>query len=204
METIIEKRKVGRPSQFVKEEVVKEVTQLFWTHGYRSLSMNFIAQATGLKRSSLYNRFKSKEELYKECLDYYTSQSPISLLRNFDKTQRVGPLLSHVVLEIIKERSQDKNRRGCMAENIFDEVATEKSKVSDIVHYHYNKQYQTLFRLFEIAIHSNELSGSPNAKTLTLIFLTFINGINIHVKKGVSHEDLKTLCLSFIKMLGFQ
>jgi AcrR family transcriptional regulator len=52
-----------------KQDIVDEAFGLFARKGFTVSSMENIASALGLKKSSLYSRFKSKNEIIVEVLD---------------------------------------------------------------------------------------------------------------------------------------
>jgi TetR/AcrR family transcriptional regulator, regulator of autoinduction and epiphytic fitness len=51
-----------------REAIVEAATQLFLKHGFGSVSMDELAEASGLARRTLYNQFTSKEEIFREML----------------------------------------------------------------------------------------------------------------------------------------
>lgn len=48
---------------------------VFWKHGFFGASLSQLLQATGLHKGSLYSAFKSKEDLFTDCLELYFSES---------------------------------------------------------------------------------------------------------------------------------
>ena len=59
---------------FNKEAVIKQATEVFHRKSYSLTSMQDLVDATGLNRSSIYNSFGSKLDLYMVCLkDYQAS-----------------------------------------------------------------------------------------------------------------------------------
>ena len=71
-----DKKSAGRPRSFDRDQLIEKVMHLFWDRGYKDLSFNEIATATGLTRASLYNSFKSKDALFFEALKTYSSSTP--------------------------------------------------------------------------------------------------------------------------------
>lgn len=53
----------GRPARYTPEELQRVVVQEFISRGYDATSMEDLARATGLTKSSFYYHFSSKEEL---------------------------------------------------------------------------------------------------------------------------------------------
>jgi TetR/AcrR family transcriptional repressor of nem operon len=67
--------KKGRPPLYDPDRVVEQVADLFWARGYDGVSVSDITAATGLSKSSLYNRFDSKDALFATALRRYHAQT---------------------------------------------------------------------------------------------------------------------------------
>src|SRR3984957_14804802 len=63
----------GKP-QFDEAAVIAAAMKVFWRHGYAAASINDLTEATGLSRSSLYQRFGDKDGLFREALAAYTER----------------------------------------------------------------------------------------------------------------------------------
>ena len=72
---------MARPRSFNIEAVVESAKDTFWRLGYDGAAISDLESSTGLSRSSLYQAFGSKEQLFRAALDRY--------IRDF-----VGPLLA--------------------------------------------------------------------------------------------------------------
>jgi TetR/AcrR family transcriptional regulator, copper-responsive repressor len=63
----------GKP-QFDEAAVIAAAMGVFWRHGYSAASISDLTTATGLSRSSLYQRFGDKDGLFQEALAAYTER----------------------------------------------------------------------------------------------------------------------------------
>src|ERR1700761_3263371 len=72
----------GKP-QFDEAAVIGAAVGVFWRNGYAATSISDLTEATGLSRSSLYQRFKDKDGLFQETLQAYTAR----VLRRMDAAQ---------------------------------------------------------------------------------------------------------------------
>lgn len=63
----------GKP-QFDEAAVIAAAMGVFWHHGYAAASISDLTEATGLSRSSLYQRFRDKDGLFQEALAAYTAR----------------------------------------------------------------------------------------------------------------------------------
>ncbi|BEP65468.1 TetR/AcrR family transcriptional regulator (plasmid) [Variovorax sp. V213] len=63
----------GKP-QYDEGAVIDAAVDAFWRHGYAATSINVLTEATGLSRSSLYQRFQDKDGLFQVALATYTDR----------------------------------------------------------------------------------------------------------------------------------
>lgn len=63
----------GKP-QFDEAAVIDAAVAVFWRQGYAAASISDLTEATGLSRSSLYQRFGDKDGLFREALAAYTGR----------------------------------------------------------------------------------------------------------------------------------
>ena len=57
----------GKP-QFDEAAVIDAALIVFWRQGYAAASISDLTEATGLSRSSIYQRFGDKDGLFREAL----------------------------------------------------------------------------------------------------------------------------------------
>ena len=58
----------GKP-QFDEAAVIAAAIEVFWRNGYAAAAVSDLTEATGLSRSSLYQRFHDKDGLFQEALE---------------------------------------------------------------------------------------------------------------------------------------
>ena len=69
---------MARPKEFDRTDAVEKALTVFWQHGYEGTSLNALMAAMGLSKSSLYDTFESKRQLYLEAIDHYTAHHSAS------------------------------------------------------------------------------------------------------------------------------
>ena len=65
------KAKRGRKPQFDRTQTVATIADLFWGRGYDGVALSDVMEATGLSKSSLYNSFGDKDDLFRTALSHY-------------------------------------------------------------------------------------------------------------------------------------
>ena len=63
----------GKP-QYDEGAVIDAAVDAFWRHGYAATTIHVLTEATGLSRSSLYQRFQDKDGLFQAALATYTDR----------------------------------------------------------------------------------------------------------------------------------
>ena len=66
---------MARPITYDPELALDRALDLFWTHGYRAVSVDDVVKGTGLNRHSLYARYGSKYGLFRAALGRYGQQA---------------------------------------------------------------------------------------------------------------------------------
>ncbi|QHS59069.1 TetR/AcrR family transcriptional regulator [Chitinophaga agri] len=62
---------MAREKEFIPEEKIAKALDVFWEKGYNATSMQDLVEAMQINRSSLYNSFGDKHNLFLECLRTY-------------------------------------------------------------------------------------------------------------------------------------
>src|SRR6187402_2610436 len=62
---------MARTKDFDEKEVLKKAVYLFWDKGYNGTSMQELVDGLGISRSSLYDTFGDKHQLYLKALESY-------------------------------------------------------------------------------------------------------------------------------------
>ena len=112
----------GRPREFDTDEVLDRVVELFWEQGFEATSMSDIVEVTGLNKSSLYNSFGSKDQLFQTALARYTSRREQMIHSGLrDGTAGLDDIM--MFLEMVEiEMTSDTGSRGWLAINTSTEL----------------------------------------------------------------------------------
>ena len=151
---------MARPRTFDREQVLTAATELFWRRGFHATSAEELCQATGLGRSSLYNTFGSKGELFSECLARYldtTAQATAEVIaKKGNAVARIDAYLTKLVIEEA-ERSSIGAPSGCLAVNAVAELAgdTENTEFLEQV----SRDTETRLRLLADLLRAGQAAG---------------------------------------------
>lgn len=144
-----------RVESFDRTAVLQDAMKVFWANGYNATSMQDLVNATGLNRSSLYNSFGDKMDLYRASLKEYTGNTQQQLQCAISKAdnplEAIRAIFENFLPEIVNES------KGCMGMSCKSEMSGELS----IKHFLENNQEQTM-TMFEKLVASGQQSGVIN------------------------------------------
>ena len=116
---------IPRPREFDYDAIVRAARDAFWERGYVATSLAQLQAATGLSRSSLYQTFGSKRELFGRAVDNYLSEVIGPLLGPMEspgsgKDELVGYFLT--LATFLRSAPANEAYRGCLVLNTFMEL----------------------------------------------------------------------------------
>jgi len=178
--------------QFEPEKALAEATGVFWVKGYESTSLQDLLQATGLSKSSLYQTFGSKHELFSRCLSYYRDTFAAGMAARLEAAGSGAAFLREVLMAVAAEAGQRGPRRGCLLMNTAIEFAGRDPQVAREV----SLGTRRMLGIFEAAItraqRDGEISTDADPRALAQFFITTISGMRSMVKAKASREELES------------
>ncbi len=106
-----------RVKLFDQEQVLQKAIELFWKKGYYATSINDLVQHLGLSRSSLYDTFGDKHELFERAFEHYQKINSESLRQYLDSQDNVREGLRQLFEKAIDTALQDPDHKGCLMVN---------------------------------------------------------------------------------------
>ena len=189
---------MARHLEFDRDEVVARATDVFWETGYTASPTPDIAAAMGVAKSSLYNTFGSKRDLFIASLDYYSS-SQRSMIVDAAKSRHVLVLLRQLLLDIVVDNNAG---RGCLLVN----TAAEFGARDDAVRQHVKAGFDSMVDAFTTLIRAGQKAGhihpAVKAPHYALTLITGIAGLRILAKSGFTDADLSAVIKTMLAGLA--
>lgn len=175
----------GKP-QYDEGAVIDAALDAFWRHGYAATSINMLTEATGLSRSSLYQRFQDKDGLFQIVLATYTDR----VLRRMKSSE--GGSARARIEALLRGLLPTGSRRppGCLLARSCSELvdlpaAGRKAALSGM-----SQQRDLLEDLLREAITVGELPAGADVAALALHFLGVMQAILNLPQAGASRGEL--------------
>ncbi|NUP28099.1 MAG: TetR/AcrR family transcriptional regulator [Nocardia sp.] len=176
---------MARPRNFDQEQVVDAATLQFRRAGLHATSAEDLCRATGLGRSSLYNTFGSKDELFAQCLEAYLGRTLArteEIIGDPDRgvVERIEMLLRAVAVEEA-ERIAAGAPRGCLAVNAVTELADDPDHAGSIerIGRDTTARLALLAAVLRVGQSTGEVTTSVSAEGLAAFVNSAVAGLRV-------------------------
>jgi TetR/AcrR family transcriptional repressor of nem operon len=190
----------GRPKAFDEDEVLASAMNYFWEHGYSNASLDNLLVAMGIKKSSFYHTFGSKEELFSRTLELYRKN--ISEYLNTLKKDIGAKATMLMLTELtIKELRETGNVKGCLLVNSGQECYNKYKDLSRQIKMEFSFM-QELFTAFIAEAQSvGEITSTKEAKVISGRYMNSLNGLIVTIQAGASDELIDDIVESLREIL---
>lgn len=182
---------MARPINFNKTEVLDKLTQVFWKKGFHDSSIEDLANASGLNRSSLYNSFGNKEAIFKLALEHYQNYYSKQRLEQIIKTKPVTKAFEEYFLSLLI--SDNNSRLGCLMVNTVIELSPHNNDIDNKLQESFKKVENTFYLALKQAQNNNEISSKTDIRSLANYLLNNVYGFRVSARAGANRQELKNI-----------
>jgi TetR/AcrR family transcriptional repressor of nem operon len=175
---------------FDETTVLRKATALFSNKGYNGTSMDELTKATGLSRSSIYNTFGDKHELFMKSLRHYLEEEQKSMT---EAVQKTGSPLKKIQLAfkyIVEVILADKPRNGCLMVNTTTELANTDKEVCTQAVENMDGMEKQFAEWIKAGQQQGEISTAFTPQAMARFLFNAYSGIRV---TGKSKPDRKVL-----------
>lgn len=181
---------IGRPLEYDPVKVLDAAMEMFWRRGYEGTSLNDLLIATGLSKSSFYQAFNSKHEVFRRALAHYCDELTARLRDKLLAADSGWDFIEGVMMTAVSEARESDCPRGCMIVNVATEFSNRDARIGKLV----TEGVKRVTQIFTAAVKRAQKEGSiPAEKDPTLLgsyLLSSLSGLRTLVKAGNSHTSI--------------
>jgi TetR/AcrR family transcriptional repressor of nem operon len=169
---------MSRPREFDEQQALRQAQEIFWQRGYEATSLADLLAAMGLSKSSFYETFGSKRELFLRSLGRYQDERVAAFRR-----QLAGGATARQAIEaLFRAAIGCVEHKGCMACNEAVELASRDAdverRVADVM--------AALEELLAEAIMRGRDDGSIGSAQapadLARLLMVALNGLQVEIR----------------------
>lgn len=169
------------------DQLVEKAQEIFWIHGFKGISSKELAEHVGVSASTIYNKY-SKEMLFMDSLDYYTSNYSDPFLQQLRNTTEGLESLKAFFYSIIEALLDKTFPKSCLMVNTIVEMRNENK---DIV-YKYEHYFRVLTDSYKVvlgkAYNLGQIKDEKSIDTYAEFLLGIIFSLSILYKIKTKKE----------------
>jgi TetR/AcrR family transcriptional repressor of nem operon len=184
---------MARTKEFDTCEVLDKAINLFWDKGYNGCSMQDIVDGLGLSRSSIYETFGDKRQLFLEALKKYQREAMEALEKNINATPDFRQVLAKMFDAILAENVNGSIQNGCFMVNSAVELAAHDPEIAAIVKANQQEMENILYKAIKKGQQSGQINISLPARAIARFFHTCLSGIRVTARSGADRKTLEDI-----------
>lgn len=193
---------MARPRMFDEAAVLDAAAREFRVHGFAETSTEQLCEAAGVRRSSLYNAFLSKDELFVRALQHYVDtigQLQAAILEDgaMPGADRLQSLIDLVISEE-QEAATRGHAAGCMVVQslMSPDLRARDERVARIL----DRDLRQRTSLLEGAIRDGQIDGTVSRAIDptdgAMLVSTVISGLRVTAQTGADADSLRKVALA--------
>lgn len=164
----------------------------FWADGYEATSTQELCEATGLGRSSIYNTFASKRELFLKALTHYMDERTGRLVQLMEDGKEPVRERLRTVLEWAVAPDED-DPAGCLVVNATVEFAPHDADIAERLERHRRQRFAVLKAAIEDGMRTGEIDARKDAESLAHFVIATVSGIQVAARGGADRGTLQSI-----------
>jgi TetR/AcrR family transcriptional repressor of nem operon len=190
-----------RPRQFDESEALEQALQLFWRFGYEATSLEQLLAATGLSKSSLYQAFGSKAELFAAALKSYQDAQASDIANRLaadpDPHRAIGQLLHAFI-----RPPDDQKAWGCLTCNTAVELAPHDPEIAKLVARHHRRLEGLFAKSLARGQELGMVDASLNPRATASFLVAALSGLQVLARAGADRQRINAAAKGVLSALG--
>ncbi len=177
---------MARPQIFNQQQVIAKATECFWLKGFSETSLADLLQAMNISRSTFYNSFGDKRQLFELCLQSYGQQMQQVLAMLLSSPQHSGLQAIKEFLQLVLLVPTDiLISKGCLLVNTIAETARVDGELNELA-----KQLMEPIKLAFINQLKKEFDEDASVRHGEWLF-TLLLGWRLQTQMGIEKHILQ-------------
>jgi TetR/AcrR family transcriptional repressor of nem operon len=193
---------LGRPLEFDPERALDAAMHVFWSGGYEATSLQDLLKAMGLSKSSFYQAFGSKQQLFERCLGRYREKMATALLEKLNRSPSGQRFIMDVLYSVADEARGEGKPRGCLVMNTASEFAQSDPMVAGWVAQGVDRFKAVFMAAVQRAQQEGDIAADRDPETLALYLVSSLSGLKTMVKAGAGEKAVKSIVDVILDALG--
>ncbi|UEG52494.1 TetR/AcrR family transcriptional regulator [Mucilaginibacter daejeonensis] len=179
---------MARTKEFDENEVLKKAICLFWNKGYNGTSMQELVDGLGISRSSLYDTFGDKHQLYLKALEAYRDGYGDRLCTLITEAPSAKSAVKDIFELVVNDLLDDQQRKGCFLVNAGIELAAHDQQVNQLICQNEQELEHTFLKIITQGQKNGELDPTKDAQSIARFLNNTVKGMQVSVSSTTDQK----------------
>jgi TetR/AcrR family transcriptional regulator, transcriptional repressor for nem operon len=193
---------MARTKDFDESEVLAKAIKLFWQKGYNGTSMQDLVDGLGISRSSIYDTFGDKHQLYLKALCTYRQNAIARRDQILNASVPAKAAIRQLMNLTIDQMIRDKQHKGCFLVNSAVENAPHDKEINAIICQNDRELENAFSEVIKRGQTNGEIAGKQDPRALARFVFNNIVGIQVTAKSAAdkaAFDDIVNLTMSVLE-----
>ncbi|AFW01609.1 TetR family transcriptional regulator [Gluconobacter oxydans H24] len=183
---------------------LKKARDLFWRQGFESTSMSELVTMLGLASARIYAAFGSKEDLFREAVLDYEAHEGSFATHALEEERSIFAAMERILQQAITLYTKPDGPKGCMVVASATNCSAANSSIAEWLAQHRKARTASLIERLRRAQQEGELGADCDPEALGDFFATFLHGLSVQARDGISTQRLQDAAQSALQLLKQQ
>lgn len=192
---------LGRPLEFDPDKAVDIAMEVFWCRGYETTSMTDLLDAMDLSKSSFYQTFGNKQQIFERCLKRYVDTLSTNMEKELNASRSGRSFIENMLDTIASTAEQEEGAKGCLMVNSANEFGQKDSVIATSL----EDGLQLFTKVFIKAVKRAQSEGGISAGADPHVIVNYlhvsISGLRTMIKTGADKKSIKGTVTLILKAL---
>ncbi|MFC3994281.1 TetR/AcrR family transcriptional regulator [Nocardiopsis sediminis] len=190
---------MARPKAFDEDRALDAAMRAFWATGYEATSTQDLCAATGLRRSSIYNTFTSKRDLYEAALDRYMADKTAGLVALLEEDRPLRDKVRDMMWRVVDPGPGDPV--GCLVVTSTVELAPQDPGIAARLRRDQDRRLEALRAAIDAGRRSGEVDRGRDPAALAHFVVAAISGMQVAAYGGADRATLEAIARTALTAL---
>lgn len=190
---------MARPRTFEEDRAIEAAMRAFWIAGYEATSTQDLCEATGIGRSSIYNTFTSKHDLFERALRRYMDSKNAVVIELLESPAPIREKIRTLLWQAVEPDTEDPP--GCLVVNTLVELAPRDPAIAA----HLGRDQERRLTAFRTAIEAGqragEIAADKDPSALAHFVVATIGGLRVMARGGADRDALAAVATTALGAL---
>jgi len=194
---------MARPREFDTDEALDKAMTLFWKDGYERASLNNLLEAMEIQRSSFYNSFGDKRQVFIMALKrYMTWVNDDWIVKVLDESEDGLSAIETIFVTYVGVFEKDKQCKGCLMVNTMVELAPHDAEIAALVSDELQKIEDAFYRALTRAREADLIPDRLDLRSTASFLVNNLSGLRVLARQTSdrkSFESVVDIAMSVLK-----